>query len=139
VQVLCRVRRPLGSELQEQLAIKTDAAARQILLEDKAFTFDHVLDPESTQQHVFERIRPLVTSLLDGYSGCIFAYGQTGAGKTYTMDGTETEPGVYMRSIHELFHSIKQRGGEYTLEMSIFEIYNELIYDLLNLETDPRL
>ena len=54
----------------------------------KAFTYDSVYDMESTQQQVYdESAFPLVESVLEGYNGTIFAYGQTGCGKTHTMMG----------------------------------------------------
>lgn len=54
---------------------------------EKLYEFDRVFDESSTQRDVFSEMEGLVTSVLDGYSACIFAYGQTGSGKTYTMEG----------------------------------------------------
>ena len=58
---------------------------------------------------MFEDTCPIITSCVDGYNVCILAYGQTGAGKTYTMMGPKDNPGVNMRSIKELFGIIKDR------------------------------
>lgn len=60
---------------------------------------------------VFEDTCPIITSCVDGYNVCILAYGQTGAGKTYTMMGTHDKPGVNIRSIKELFKVIRERDN----------------------------
>lgn len=82
---------------------------------------------------VFKDTQPLVQSVLDGYNVCIFAYGQTGSGKTYTMSGPKEDPGVNLRALNELFMLSEQRKLEYQTEISvsILEIYNESINDLL--------
>ena len=82
---------------------------------------------------VFVDTAPVVVSVLDGYNVCIFAYGQTGTGKTFTMEGTESDRGVNYRTLEELFHLASQRKGqyEYTISVSVVEVYNEQIRDLL--------
>ena len=70
---------------------------------------------------------------MQGYNASVFAYGATGAGKTYTMLGTEDQPGIMMLSIEELFKSIEEYSAErdYMLKVSYVEVYNENIKDLL--------
>jgi kinesin family protein C2/C3 len=82
---------------------------------------------------VFAQTKPIVTSVLDGYNVCIFAYGQTGTGKTFTMEGTPENRGVNYRTLGELFRSSEERGGvmRYELFVSMLEVYNEKIRDLL--------
>ena len=58
---------------------------------------------------MFEDTCPIITSCADGYNICIIAYGQTGAGKTYTMMGPKNNPGVNIRSIQELFTIMKEK------------------------------
>lgn len=72
--------------------------------------------------------------MLNGYNATVFAYGATGAGKTYTMLGTEEEPGIMFRTLHDLFIQISQTSNDlmYQVSMSYLEIYNELIRDLLS-------
>ncbi|TYJ12262.1 hypothetical protein E1A91_A11G337600v1 [Gossypium mustelinum] len=99
----------------------------------KQFKFDHVFRPEDGQDAVFARTKPIVTSVLDGYNVCVFAYGQTGTGKTFTMEGTPENRGVNYRTLEELFRVAGERGGvmKYELFVSMMEVYNEKIRDLL--------
>ena len=83
---------------------------------------------------MFDSVRDLVTSALDGYSVCIFAYGQTGSGKTYTMEGPADKRGVNVRAIARVLEAASMRsdGVSYEpLEISMLEIYNEQVRDLL--------
>jgi len=100
----------------------------------KWFEFDQVFDMKTEQAKVFEEAKPLATSVLDGYNVCIFAYGQTGSGKTHTMTGNTKDPGLNTNALKELFRIRDERKGEYDINISISvtEIYNETIRDLLN-------
>ncbi|CAN1199496.1 Kinesin-like protein KIN-14S [Linum perenne] len=82
---------------------------------------------------VFGETKPIVTSVLDGYNVCIFAYGQTGTGKTFTMEGTPENRGVNYRTLEELFRISEERKGymKYELYVSMLEVYNEKLRDLL--------
>lgn len=82
---------------------------------------------------VFADASPMVTSVLDGYNVCIFAYGQTGTGKTFTMEGTQQNRGVNYRTLELLFNIAKERSETFTynLSVSVLEVYNEQIRDLL--------
>uniref|UniRef100_A0A804L8K5 Kinesin-like protein n=1 Tax=Musa acuminata subsp. malaccensis TaxID=214687 RepID=A0A804L8K5_MUSAM len=103
----------------------------------KSFSFNKVFGPFATQEEVFSDTQPLIRSVLDGYNVCIFAYGQTGAGKTYTMSGpkelTEESFGVNYRALNDLFHISKQRKETFCYEIAVqmIEIYNEQVRDLL--------
>ncbi|KAK1410627.1 hypothetical protein QVD17_37164 [Tagetes erecta] len=99
----------------------------------KTFKFDRVFTPNDNQVDVFSQASPLVTSVLDGYNVCIFAYGQTGTGKTFTMEGTEGNRGVNYRTLEELFKVAKERIDTFTydISVSVLEVYNEQIRDLL--------
>jgi kinesin family protein C2/C3 len=76
---------------------------------------------------------PVVVSVLDGYNVCIFAYGQTGTRKTFTMEGTPENRGVNFRTLEELFRVAEERKGQYNynISVSVLEVYNEKIRDLL--------
>lgn len=102
---------------------------------ERQFVFDMVFDAKSTQQDVFEKTtKSLLPGVLNGYNATVFAYGATGAGKTYTMLGTEEEPGIMFRTLHDLFIEISRTSNDlmYQVSMSYLEIYNELIRDLLS-------
>lgn len=60
-------------------------------MQSHKFKFDKVFNYDSTQKDVFDEVKEIVKSALDGFKVCIFAYGQTSAGKTYTMEGGLTD------------------------------------------------
>ncbi|XP_075703559.1 kinesin-like protein KIF3C isoform X2 [Rhinoderma darwinii] len=102
----------------------------------KTFTFDAVYDASSKQADLYdETVRPLIDSVLQGFNGTIFAYGQTGTGKTYTMQGlwVETEKkGVIPNSFDHIFtHISRSQNQQYLVRASYLEIYQEEIRDLL--------
>ncbi|KAI8031433.1 Kinesin-like protein KIN-14R, partial [Camellia lanceoleosa] len=99
----------------------------------KTFKFDRVYTPKDDQVDVFADTSPMVMSVLDGYNVCIFAYGQIGTGKTFTMEGTEQNRGVNYRTLEELFKIADERSETFTynISVSMLEVYNEQIRDLL--------
>ncbi|KAF2791268.1 kinesin-domain-containing protein [Melanomma pulvis-pyrius CBS 109.77] len=108
-----------------------------------AFTFDRVFDMASRQADVFDfSIRPTVDDILNGYNGTVFAYGQTGAGKSYTMMGSNIDDdvgkGIIPRIVEQIFASILASPSniEYTVRVSYMEIYMERIRDLLVPQND---
>ncbi|KAI5247019.1 kinesin-domain-containing protein [Aureobasidium subglaciale] len=108
-----------------------------------SFTFDRVFDMACRQSDVFDfSIRPTVDDILNGYNGTVFAYGQTGAGKSYTMMGSDIgssdQKGVIPRITEQIFASImaSESNIEYTVRVSYMEIYMERIRDLLVPQND---
>ena len=101
------------------------------------FDFDLILPATKGQTEVFDEVQPLVTSVLDGYNVCLFAYGQTGSGKTHTMEGPPHDRGVNFRAVSELFRVIAERTDEYeyTVKMSVLEIYNDQVFDIVSSRT----
>ena len=100
----------------------------------KSFAFDAVYDTDSLQQVVYdESAFPLVESVIEGYNGTIFAYGQTGCGKTHTMLGTPDSPGIIPGCFRQIFGCIdgNTSGMKFLVRCSYLEIYNEEIHDLL--------
>ncbi|CAH1126341.1 unnamed protein product [Ceutorhynchus assimilis] len=109
---------------------------------NKMFTYDAVYGDCSTQQAIYdETIRPLVASVLDGYNGCVFAYGQTGTGKTYTMEGAnDDEMGIIPRAFEQIWsHIARKTGVEFLVTVRYLEIYMEEIRDLLRSKTTKAL
>ncbi|XP_041814425.1 kinesin-like protein KIF3C isoform X2 [Chelmon rostratus] len=106
----------------------------------KTFTFDAVYDANSKQRDLYdESVRPLIDSVLAGFNGTIFAYGQTGTGKTYTMQGAWMDPekrGVIPNAFDHIFTHISrsQSDKQYLVRASYLEIYLEEVRDLL----DPK-
>lgn len=99
------------------------------------FMFDYVFDMDSSNDTVFEgTTKDIITDLLDGYNCSVFAYGATGAGKTHTMLGKDSDPGITYRTMAELFHQIEvQRDHrDFNLGVTYLEIYNENVQDLLH-------
>ncbi|KAE8354043.1 P-loop containing nucleoside triphosphate hydrolase protein [Aspergillus coremiiformis] len=108
-----------------------------------SFTFDRVFPMNSKQADIFDfSIRPTVDDILNGYNGTVFAYGQTGAGKSYTMMGSDIDDdigkGIIPRIVEQIFASILTSPSniEYTVRVSYLEIYMERIRDLLVPQND---
>ncbi|XP_047316824.1 kinesin-like protein KIN-14S [Impatiens glandulifera] len=141
IRVFCRCRPLNEGEIKNGCTSVVDHESLgenelQIICSDsskKQFKFDHVFRPEDDQEAVYAQTSPIVTSVLDGYNVCIFAYGQTGTGKTFTMEGIPGNRGVNYRTLENLFRISNERRGvmRYELYVSMLEVYNEKIRDLL--------
>eukprot|EP01114_Cavostelium_apophysatum_P001005 TRINITY_DN1086_c0_g2_i1.p1 TRINITY_DN1086_c0_g2~~TRINITY_DN1086_c0_g2_i1.p1 ORF type:complete len:968 (-),score=269.03 TRINITY_DN1086_c0_g2_i1:75-2978(-) len=107
---------------------------------NQTYAYDRVFwNPKTTQLEVYEiTAKPTVEDVMNGFNGTIFAYGQTGTGKSFTMFGSDSDQdlkGIIPRSCVDLFASIeklKGEGTETTVKCSFLEIYNENLFDLLN-------
>ncbi|KAF7689663.1 centromere-associated protein E isoform X1 [Silurus meridionalis] len=142
VKVCVRVRPLITREEGEnaepvQLYWKADQQAIHQVDDDgnmtKSFSFDRVFSAEESTNQLYQGIaKPLVVSTVEGYNGTIFAYGQTSSGKTFTMMGSEHNPGVIPLAMADVFHTIKNcPKKEFLLRVSYMEIYNETVTDLL--------
>uniref|UniRef100_A0A3B4F4U2 Kinesin-like protein n=1 Tax=Pundamilia nyererei TaxID=303518 RepID=A0A3B4F4U2_9CICH len=110
----------------------------------KVFTFDSVYGWNSKQSDIYDdAVRPLVESVLQGFNGTIFAYGQTGTGKTHTMQGVSNDPerrGVIPNSFQHIFTQISRtQNQKYLVRSSYLEIYQEEIRDLLCKDNNRKL
>jgi kinesin family protein 5 len=108
-----------------------------------SFTYDKIFPMDSLQTDIFDfSVRPTVDDILNGYNGTVFAYGQTGAGKSYTMMGSDIDDdegkGIIPRIVEQIFASILTSPSniEYTVRVSYMEIYMERIRDLLVPQND---
>ncbi|CAI8606210.1 unnamed protein product [Vicia faba] len=101
------------------------------------YAFDHIFDESSTNSSVYELLtKDIILAALNGFNGTAFAYGQTSSGKTFTMNGCETDPGVIPRAVKDIFAMIEtvMSKREFLIRVSYMEIYNEEINDLLVVE-----
>ncbi|GJJ72579.1 centromeric protein E [Entomortierella parvispora] len=99
------------------------------------YGYDHALTGSDNELIYGTSVKNLVQSAMEGYNGTVFAYGQTSSGKTYTMSGTEDQPGITPRAVEDVFKYIRQNSDrEFLLRVSYLEIYNESIRDLLSPE-----
>lgn len=128
------------SEERHQIVVSKSKGAVE---HQKIFTFDHVFGVESEQAEVYEQSAfLLVENVLEGYNGTVFAYGQTGCGKTYTMTGSKQEhsKGIIPRTFsHILTRTTSQKDKQHLLHCSYIEIYNEEVYDLFEKKTKTKL
>ncbi|KAF8342652.1 P-loop containing nucleoside triphosphate hydrolase protein [Cantharellus anzutake] len=162
IQVVVRCRGPNEIEIKQKSPIiaRTEGARGKIITirdnnqinnfaisdsQDEVgrhYAFDYVYGPEATQVLIFEDIvSPLLEEVLGGFNCTIFAYGQTGTGKTYTMQG-DVEPneegmpsdsaGIAPRVISRLFHRLEDEASDYSVKISFMELYNEELRDLLS-------
>lgn len=98
----------------------------------KRMIFDGVCGPEASQEDLFDQARPLIDAALGGSNACIFAYGQTGAGKTFTMAGTNEAPGVVPRALERVWDCIEASpNAEWHVSLTYVELYNDGWRDLL--------
>ena len=151
LRVMCRIRPFLPTEIinkksqMETIIIQNDSIS--INEENKPiknFEFDYIFDSHSTQEDVYEEVTLLIQSMVQGNNICIIAYGQTCTGKTYTIQGPDHHnPGIATRAAKELFEILgssdfKKLYISTRLTLTIIEIYNEQIFNLLE-ENTPNL
>ncbi|XP_059791623.1 kinesin-like protein KIF21A isoform X9 [Balaenoptera ricei] len=156
VRVAVRIRPQLAKERIEGCHIctcVTPGEPQVFLGKDKAFTFDYVFDIDSQQEQIYTQcIEKLIEGCFEGYNATVFAYGQTGAGKTYTM-GTgfdvniiEEEQGIISRAVKHLFKSIEEKKHtsiknglpppDFKVNAQFLELYNEEVLDLFDTTRD---
>ncbi|XP_023259936.1 kinesin-like protein KIF11 [Seriola lalandi dorsalis] len=114
----------------------------------KTYTFDMVFGPAAKQIDVYRSVVcPILDEVIMGYNCTVFAYGQTGTGKTFTMEGErspdeqftwEEDPlaGIIPRTLHQIFEKLSENGTEFSIKVSLLEIYNEELFDLLSPSED---
>ncbi|KFA76781.1 hypothetical protein S40288_08642 [Stachybotrys chartarum IBT 40288] len=117
-------------------------------MNDKTYNFDRVYSPAADQNMVFDdTVKPILEEMLAGYNCTIFAYGQTGTGKTYTMSGDMTdtlgmlsdEAGIIPRVLQQLFQKLDINDQEHAVKCSFIELYNEELRDLLSVDESAKL
>ena len=148
IQVVVRCRPLFGKEIREarNQIVDCDVRRGEVRIDNpktpgdppKQFTFDGVYDHTSTQKEIFEGCAlPIVRAAIEGYNGTIFCYGQTGTGKTHTMEGKdepENERGLIPNTFETVFGDIdalEAANKNFLVRASFLEIYNENVRDLL--------
>ncbi|XP_053104011.1 kinesin-like protein KIFC2 isoform X2 [Hemicordylus capensis] len=150
IRVLCRLKPLTKADWQEEEggppSVEADPMDDGCVTacykgKERTFRLDKVFLPQATQEEVFLEIEPLVLACMNGYNVCIFAYGQTGSGKTYTMEGLPDNPGINQRALQALFREMeaKAEAWKYSVSLSMVEIYNEVIRDLLAKDPQEKL
>ncbi|OIW20314.1 hypothetical protein TanjilG_08288 [Lupinus angustifolius] len=128
------------NENKREVTVVQTVANKQV---DRVFTFDKVFGPKSQQRSIYDQaISPIVHEVLDGFNCTVFAYGQTGTGKTYTMEGgmrnkggdLPAEAGVIPRAVRQIFNILEAQNADYSMKVTFVELYNEEITDLLSPE-----
>ncbi|XP_007949455.1 kinesin-like protein KIF11 [Orycteropus afer afer] len=132
--------------VRKEISIRTAGLADKS--SRKTYTFDMVFGASTKQIDVYRSVVcPILDEVIMGYNCTIFAYGQTGTGKTFTMEGErspneqytwEEDPlaGIIPRTLHQIFEKLTENGTEFSVKVSLLEIYNEELFDLLNPSTD---
>ncbi|KAL8034360.1 hypothetical protein ABFX02_12G023400 [Erythranthe guttata] len=101
---------------------------------ERRYAFDYAFSPKSSNLDVYTRcIRSTIAGVVQGLNATVFAYGSTGSGKTYTMVGIRDDPGLMVLSLNTIFDLIQKDNSSDNFEVtcSYLEVYNEVIYDLL--------
>ncbi|KAM7496660.1 hypothetical protein LguiA_021074 [Lonicera macranthoides] len=132
------------TENRREVSAVQNIANKQI---DRTFMFDKVFGPASQQKELYDQaVSPIVFEVLEGYNCTIFAYGQTGTGKTYTMEGGgrkkngefPSDAGVIPRAVKQIFDILEAQSAEYSMKVTFLELYNEEISDLLAPEESSK-
>ncbi|KAL0721513.1 hypothetical protein Bca4012_036112 [Brassica carinata] len=140
VKVFCRARPlfedegPSIIEFPDNCTVRVNTGDDTLSNPKKEFEFDRVYGPHVGQASLFSDVQPFMQSALDGSNVSVFAYGQTNAGKTYTMEGSNHDRGLYARCFEELIdlaNSDSTSTSQFSFSVSVFELYNEQIRDLL--------
>ncbi|WPJ58948.1 hypothetical protein SMAC4_00205 [Sordaria macrospora] len=156
VVVRCRGRNDREVKENSAVVVKTEGLKGRIVelsmgpnaVSNKTYTFDRVFSQAADQAMVFDEVvKPILEEMLAGYNCTIFAYGQTGTGKTYTMSGDMNQTfgmlpdtaGIIPRVLHALFNKLEVDDKEHCVRCSFIELYNEELRDLLSAEDNTKL
>ncbi|KAI1816832.1 kinesin-domain-containing protein [Poronia punctata] len=156
VVVRCRGRNEREVRENSAVVVSTEAARGKVVqlsmgpsaLSNKTYNFDRVFSQAADQRMIYEDVvQPILEEMMSGYNCTIFAYGQTGTGKTYTMSGDMDETfgllsdaaGIIPRVLHSLFNKLESEDTESFVKCSFIELYNEELRDLLSAEEHAKL
>lgn len=140
IQVFVRCRPLKPEERPSSLEIVEDNNEVRVPTVNRIFNFNQVFSPDAPQEEVYNQVvRPLIAQVLGGLNCTVFAYGQTGTGKTYTMEGDRLADrvswdgtGLIPRAVSQLFEALRRRDAQFNVSLSFLEVYSEEVYDLLS-------
>lgn len=162
VAVRCRPINSYETKACSPTCVDVDSKNREIMIRqdlnyldkgnNRSFQFDKVFGPKSKQIDLYKQmVCPVIDEVLQGYNCTIFAYGQTGTGKTFTMEGERSSEGnfswqddplagIIPRALHQLFSKLNatEECAEFSVRVSFLEIYNEELFDLLGNSMDTQ-
>ncbi|KAG7385453.1 hypothetical protein PHYPSEUDO_001489 [Phytophthora pseudosyringae] len=137
-QIPSRVATSDGEEKKKRSGGSTASSSSSALRDSasalpSSYTFDFLYPPATQTQTVYEEtVKDAIMAATEGYHSSVFLYGQTGTGKTYTMQGGRGDPGIIQLGVQDIFDHIERHANmEFLLRFSYLEIYNERIHDLL--------
>ncbi|PWU95281.1 putative kinesin [Trypanosoma cruzi] len=143
VVVRCRNLLPYEAERGDKALVRLDLATNQVIVQHPigdadTFAFDAVYNNTYTQRDIFlQEVQPLVEAVLQGYNATVFAYGQSGSGKTHTMTGKLSDPqmwGMMPQVVNYLFNEVRKLSTttkSFKIKVSYVELYNGKSRDLL--------
>jgi len=146
VRVFCRVRPQLPDEVAQGEQVCVEALSGSLVAlttplpppgknrnavkpRAQMFEFDKVFGSNSRTKALWKEVSMMVGLVLEGFNCCIFAYGATGAGKSFTMLGAPDQPGLNQRALHHLFNH-KQASA--TIRVTVVEVYNDQVFDMMS-------
>ncbi|KAM3624993.1 uncharacterized protein V6R79_005262 [Siganus canaliculatus] len=149
VQVAVRVRPLLPKELLHchESCITVDSELRRVTLgHDRHFLCDYLFEEACCQEEVYSSsVQPLIDAFFQGFNATVFAYGQTGAGKTYTIGEAnicsfrDEEQGIIPRAVADVFKLLDENDlTDFSVRVSYLEVYKEEFKDLLEVETASK-
>lgn len=151
IRVMCRIRPPLGHELEEPVVDfgpelpgeftnkwgrfeipEHEKSAMGTRLKTRALDVERIFGPASSNKEIFKEVKDLIECSLRGDQVCVFCYGASGSGKTFTMGGGAPTPGLIDQTMTMVFSRAEHQKDKYkyTFELSIIEIYRDVIFDL---------
>ncbi|KAI1802856.1 kinesin-domain-containing protein [Daldinia bambusicola] len=158
IDVVVRCRGRNDREIQENSAVvvSTEGVKGKLVelsmgptaLSNKTYNFDRVFSQAADQSVLYDDVvKPILEEMLSGYNCTIFAYGQTGTGKTYTMSGDmnttlgllSDDAGIIPRVLQSLFHKLDAENTDSFVKCSFIELYNEELRDLISVEENAKL
>ncbi|TGZ83811.1 kinesin-domain-containing protein [Ascodesmis nigricans] len=159
INVVVRCRTRSHREIQENSGVvvstpgglkgtEVELSMGPMALSNKTYTFDRAFGPEADQSQIYDNVvEPMLDEMLSGYNCTIFAYGQTGTGKTYTMTGDMSDnfgtyadqAGIIPRTLYNLFKRLGPDNADNSVKCSFVELYNEELKDLLSSPEAPSI